>query len=394
MVTSGAGITDAGDQPHRPRTRSRWVQAAVSLGVLVLIFGFLFPKVADYGAVWETIKAMTPLERVSLAVVALLSVASFWPVLIAALPGLRTREAAVANLASTAVANTLPGGGALGVGVTITMQRSWGIAVGATVRAGLVVGVWSNFVKLGLPVIALCLLAATGEVRGGLVGAAVVGVIVLLATIFLFTLLLRSDRLARRIGALSSRVATAVLRAFGRGPAVGWDERASRFRAATVGLLARRWLRLTLTTIVSQLSLCVVLLLALRAVGVSEDELGWTKVLAGFAFIRLLSAVPITPGGLGVVELGLTAALSSGLPDRTTNQIAAAVLVYRALTWFVPIPLGILSWLFWRSNKSWRQSIDQRAQLFEKPEDQRADGMMKSVALPSENSRTDRVISE
>ena len=64
-------------------------------------------------------------------------------------------------------------------------------------------------------------------------------------------------------------------------------------------------------------------------------------MLAAFAFVRLLSAVPITPGGLGLVELGLTAALGSGLPDGTKNQIAAAVLLYRALTWLLPIPLGV-----------------------------------------------------
>jgi uncharacterized membrane protein YbhN (UPF0104 family) len=181
------------------------------------------------------------------------------------------------------------------------------------------------------------------------------------------------------------------MRPFNRGPFARWDERASRFRAETVAVLSHRWLRLTVTTIVSQLSLYFVLLVALRAVGVSEDEVGWTKALAGFAFIRLLSAVPITPGGLGVVELGLTAALSSGLPDSTTNQVAAAVLLFRALTWFVPIPLGAGCWTFWRSNKSWRRSVEERRAGLDA---QRAAGMMKSVAFPNENSRTERVISE
>jgi uncharacterized protein (TIRG00374 family) len=93
---------------------------------------------------------------------------------------------------------------------------------------------------------------------------------------------------------------------------------------------------------------------------VSEAEVSWIKVLAAFAFVRLLSAVPVTPGGLGVVELGLTAALGSGLSHGVQNQVAAAVLVYRALTWFVPIPLGMVSWLFWRSNRSWRRTTEER----------------------------------
>jgi putative heme transporter len=145
-----------------------------------------------------------------------------------------------------------------------------------------------------------------------------------------------------------------------RGPASGWDERARRFRADIIGLLAHRWVRITVATIVSHISLFLVLLVALRDVGVSNDEVSWTAALAAFSFVRLLSAVPLTPGGLGVVELGLTAALGSGLPDSTKNQIAAAVLLYRGLTWFLPIPLGVGCWLFWRTNTSWRHSIPER----------------------------------
>jgi len=86
-------------------------------------------------------------------------------------------------------------------------------------------------------------------------------------------------------------------------------------------------------------------------------------VLAAFAFIRLLSAVPITPGGLGVVELGLTAALGSGLDPATKSQIAAGVLLFRGLTWLLPIPLGMAAWVFWRVNKNWLHSPEERRAL-------------------------------
>jgi uncharacterized membrane protein YbhN (UPF0104 family) len=73
--------------------------------------------------------------------------------------------------------------------------------------------------------------------------------------------------------------------------------------------------------------------------------------------------VPVTPGGLGVVELGLTAALGSGLDSTGKNQVAAAVLLFRALTWFAPIPLGMLTGLFWRTNVSWRHTVEERRRL-------------------------------
>jgi uncharacterized membrane protein YbhN (UPF0104 family) len=101
---------------------------------------------------------------------------------------------------------------------------------------------------------------------------------------------------------------------------------------------------LTFTTVVSHLALWFVLLLALRHVGVSEQEVSWAEVLAVFAFARLLSAAPITPGGLGVVELALIGGLDAAgkstadvPPDLFRAQIAGAVLLFRALTYGVQI---------------------------------------------------------
>jgi uncharacterized membrane protein YbhN (UPF0104 family) len=336
---------------------AKWVRATLSLAVVALIFGFFFPKIADYGAVWQTITDMTWLELWTLGAVALWNLVSYWPMLTAVQPRLRLREAAVANLASTSVSNTMPGGGALAIGVTMSMQRSWGHPVAETTLAMVVSGVWNNFVKLGLPVVALGLLALNGEAGPGLAVAAVIGLAVLVVVIGMFALLLRSDRTAALVGRSTGQAISAVLRILRRPPVTGWDVRAVAFRGEVVTLLTRRWLRITITSLVSHLSLFLVLLLALRHVGVSNEEVSWQLVLAAFSFVRLVSAIPITPGGLGLVELGLTAALGAGLPESTRNQIVAAVLVYRALTWLLPIPLGVGCWVFWRINTSWRHDV-------------------------------------
>jgi uncharacterized membrane protein YbhN (UPF0104 family) len=336
------------------------VRAGASLAVVALIFGFFFPKIADYGEIWTTITAMSPLGLTALLAVAVGNLVATWPMLTAVQPGLRLREAAVGNLASTAVANTVPGGAALGIGVTMTMQRSWGIPVPETALATVASGVWNNFAKLGLPMVALALLALSGDAGAALSSAAVIGLVVLAAAIALFAMLLRSEHTAARVGAASGRVASALRTWFGRPPTSGWDDRAMAVRAEIVDLLRRRWIQITATALVSHLSLYAVLLVALRNVGVSNNEVSWQAVLAAYSFVRLLSAVPVTPGGLGVIELGLTAALGSGLSSHTNDEIAAAVLLYRALTWLLPIPLGIIGWVFWRTNTSWRHTIGER----------------------------------
>ena len=110
------------------------------------------------------------------------------------------------------------------------------------------------------------------------------------------------------------------------------------------------------------LALWFVLLLALRHVGVSEHEVSAIQVLAVFAFARLLSAAPITPGGVGFVELALIGGLYAAgrhhadVPlDMFKVEVTSAALLYRALTYGIQIPLGGFTYLIWRRKKSWRK---------------------------------------
>ncbi len=341
----------------------RIVQALISLAIVAGIFFGVMPLIADYGDVFDTIRAMTSLEIGSLVAFGLWNLMTYWFVLTAALPGLRLREAAVVNQASTAVSNTLPGGGVIGVGVSVAMLTSWGFTIGSIGRSAVVTGIWNNFVKLGMPVLALALLALDGELTPARVTAAAIGIIVLISAVVLFGLLLRSDRLARAIGRGVGSVVDWGRKLLRKEPMEGWGERSSEFRSDTIGLLRHRWLWLTVATLLSHISLYLVLLVALRHVGVSQEELSWIAVLAAFAFVRLISALPLTPGGVGVVELGYAAVMTIGLDDITSAQVVAAILVFRAVTYLLPIPLGLISYVIWRLNKTWKMSEEQRAEL-------------------------------
>lgn len=127
-----------------------------------------------------------------------------------------------------------------------------------------------------------------------------------------------------------------------------------KFRSRVIGLVRHRWLSLTIWTIISHLSLYAVLLTSLRQIGVSDDEVSWTQVLAVFAFARLLTAIPLTPGGLGVIELALIGGLDAAGGGHV--EVVGAVLLFRLLTYVVPIPFGLITYLFWRRNTSWHNS--------------------------------------
>jgi uncharacterized membrane protein YbhN (UPF0104 family) len=58
--------------------------------------------------------------------------------------------------------------------------------------------------------------------------------------------------------------------------------------------------------------------------------------------------LPVTPGGIGITELGLVGIMATSAGHRASAQVTAAVLLYRAVTYLPPIPLGALAWLVWR----------------------------------------------
>jgi len=97
------------------------------------------------------------------------------------LPSIRLREAAVVNLGSNAVASTLPAGGALAMGVSWAMLSSWGVSTAEYVLYTLVSGIWNVFARLGLPVLALLVLATASRPGAGLIAAADLAVLTALA---------------------------------------------------------------------------------------------------------------------------------------------------------------------------------------------------------------------
>jgi putative heme transporter len=329
-----------------PRTR-RLVQVALSLLLVVAIFYFLLRGI-DLATVWAEIKALTWLEMASLVAIAGWNLCTYAWVWMSVTPGLSFWRAMAMTQATTAVANTIPAGigAAVGIGMTYTMLGSWGYSRSRTTTAVLVSGVWNSFIKLGLPVLALALVALQGGATGGRVIAALLGIAGLAAAVVVFALMLRSEEVARRFGLLAGRAASRLLRVVRRPPVAGWELATVKFRTRTVGLVQRRWIAITVTSLVSHLSLYLVLLVTLRHVGVSDAEASWADVLAVFAFARLATAIPLTPGGAGFVEAVLIGGLVAAGGARP--QVVAAVLVYRALTWLLPIPVGIGAYLWWR----------------------------------------------
>jgi putative heme transporter len=350
--------------PHRARRRPmvRNIQIALSVAVVIAIFVLILPKIASYSAVWKVITDLTWIELASLVVATIFNLFTYWCQMQAAMPGLSLGQAVVNNQSSTTIANILPGGGVISLGVTYTMFHSWGFTGSEIALLISTTGIWNTFMKLGLPIVAVVMLSVTGQATNALLIPAGIGLAVLVGSIVLFGMVLWKKELARSIGDRVGRAWSWIRQRFRKLPVTTWGEAAVRFRKQTIKLLAKRWPALTVMTVVSHLALWFVLLLTLRHVGVSEQEVSTIQVLAVFAFARLLSAAPITPGGLGVVELALIGGLYAAGRNHTDvpldvfrAQVAAAALLFRTLTYGIQIPLGGFTYMIWQRKKSWRK---------------------------------------
>jgi putative heme transporter len=338
---------------RNPRVR-RALQAAISILIVGGIFWFVLGQFADLSSVWAAIRSLTWREISVLVVVAAWNLVTYWIQMVVCTPGLTYPQAMVLTESTTAVSNALPAGGAIGVGLTYSILGSWGFSNSRITLAVLTSGIWNNFAKLGLPVVALAILAVQGEGGGGSLVAAMAGVAGLIAAVVIFTLILRSEAFARSLGLFVERIANRVRGWLHKPPAEGYDRAVLKFRARTVGFVRRRWILLTIVTVIGHLSLFLVLLVSLRVMGVSEQDASWAQALAVFAFARLITAIPLTPGGVGIVELALIGGITSAGGQRA--EVVAAVLIFRLLTYVLPIVFGALTYLYWRRNRSWRDS--------------------------------------
>jgi uncharacterized membrane protein YbhN (UPF0104 family) len=323
-----------------PRSRLRGaITIGIGLVAVTATFLFVLPKIADYGDVWDAVKDLSGSQIGVLAGATLLNLVTFAPPWQAALPGLGFARAFILTQMSTASTYIAPGGAAVGIATSYAMLRSWGFHGSRIALAAAVVGAWNQFVLLTFPVVGLALLTLTHERNPLLETVAAIGLAVVVAGVGAFAAGLSTSRLAHWIGNLLARLVNRGLQLLRRGP-VRWNgDTAVSLRNEALDLLRRRWHVLTLAVLAGQLTVFVLFLACLRTLGVSAEDVSAIEAFAAWSFVRVLGSIPITPGGVGIVEVGLTGALVGF--GGGNAEVVAAVLVYRFLTVVPTLTLGL-----------------------------------------------------
>jgi uncharacterized protein (TIRG00374 family) len=336
-------------QTKRRRGRNRVIGIAVTVVVIGVVFAFLLPKIANYADVWKVIQGVSWEWIAALAGAVVLNVVTSAPPWMAALPGLGFLPALRVTQASTALSMVAPGGAAVGMATSFAMLRTWGISGRRVGLAALVTGVWNQLIILGFPIIAVAALVAEGGSNKTLEWVALIALIVFAVIVTGFAIGLQSARLARKVGDWAASAATWLKHLVRKGPVRWTGETLVRFREESIDLLRRRWHVLTLATLANHLTVFVLMVVSLRAVGITPSDVDVVEAFAAWCVARVLGSIPITPGGVGLVELGLTGVLVGF--GASNAQAVAATLLYRVLGTVPTLLLGLLAALTWKVHK-------------------------------------------
>lgn len=301
----------------------------------------VFPSLTEVFSSWPK---LTSLDPVWFSIAVVLEVAHFACTIALQRIALRTKawfSVATSQLAGNAISLVLPGGAAVGAATQFRMLAAAG---NDTTTA---VGGLTAFSLLGigglllLPIFVLPAILAGTPINNGLEHAALLG----LAAFVLFAgfgaAVLVLDGPIRWAG----RVVQAARNRWKRKsePMTGLPDQLVRERDRIRSVLGHQWKAATLLSSGRLFFDFFCLLATIRATGSNPNP---SLVLLAYAVAGLLALIPITPGGLGIVEAGLSGLLIlAGVPG---GDAVVATLAYRIISYWLPIVVGPFAYVAFR----------------------------------------------
>jgi len=274
-------------------------------------------------------------------------------------PGVSLKNAITADQSALAAGYGIAlGGGAVGTALRIHMFTKWGLTsqpIGASIVATAVV---PSFTTWGLPIVTLFPLVIAGKadnIELIVFGTAITLVVV---SIVFWAFALRSEflfALTGRIGSSLQQLATRRLpKRFNRAHKVVSQANphffSAELRKSIIDLLHKRGGQIFGASALTLVAAFFCLWTSATLFG--ANNLSIYEMLVAFSLVRVLIAVSPIPGAAGIAELGLIALLErSGV---STLDATGTTLLYRFITWFLPIVIGTVLW--WRYTHSPKES--------------------------------------
>jgi uncharacterized protein (TIRG00374 family) len=310
--------------------RRTLVKRAVWLAVTGVSLYLLAPSLM---AVLSSTPRLREIEPAWLGVMVALQVASFacqWWLQKVAMHTHDLFAVITSQLAGNAFGRIVPGGAAAAGALQFRMLMQAGLDAGA-VAAGLAAAAVLTFAAL-LALLVFCVpaLLGTQPVDRGLARAAWAGLALFVALAATGVTVMALDRPLQLAARLVAKVA--------RRPREAVETRLLGERDRLLEALGDGWWQAVLASVGKWGLDYATLLAALTAVGANPTP---SLILLAYCIAQLLGQIPITPGGLGFVEAGLTATLA--LARVSPANAVLATLAYRLVSYWLPLPVGLVA---------------------------------------------------
>jgi uncharacterized protein (TIRG00374 family) len=306
------------------------------LAVTAISLYLLAPAIIAVFGAFDELDEINPLWFVAMIALQVGSYACIWAIQRLAVRADHWGPVITSQLAANSFGRVVPGGVAASGAMQYAMLVRGGVpaaaaASGMTASSLLVFGT-----LLALPLLALPAIVTGVAVDPTLTRAALAGAIVFVLMVVVGAASVIWDRPLELIG----RAAQAILNRLrpGHEPIGGIPERLLQERDVVVGVLGRQWWEALLLAAGRWVLDYLTLIAALYAVGATPRA---SLVLLAFCTAQLLGTMPLTPGGLGFVEAGLTGTLA--LAGVGAGAALVATLAYRLVSFWLPIPAGAVA---------------------------------------------------
>ncbi|HEY4279179.1 MAG TPA: lysylphosphatidylglycerol synthase transmembrane domain-containing protein [Conexibacter sp.] len=322
------------ERQQDPSVRRRVVRAGIWLTLTAISLYLVAPSLLDVLGSWRQVRQFQPLWLLAMLVLQGLSFACMWALQRLALRPVALAPVITSQLAGNALAKIAPGGGALGAALQYRMLVAAGVGREKAVGGLTVVNLLTFAMVLAMPVLAIPTLLRGGVDRD-LVEVAALGMAVFVVLAAVGAVLISFDSALRWVGRLVQRIGHKLRR---NGPAMdGLPARLVRERDRILRTFGPRWKLALASTVGRWMFDYGTLLAALAAVHATPRPF---LVLLAFCAAQVLAQIPLTPGGLGFVEAGLTGMLS--LAGVAPGDAVLATFAYRLFSYWLPLPLGLL----------------------------------------------------
>lgn len=295
------------------------------------------PSLLDVLGSWRDLERIDLLWFPAMLALQAGGLACLWALQRMALHRARWPDVIQSQLAGNALGKIAPAGGAIGAALQYRMLVESGLERGRTVAGITAVNLLTFAVVLALPVLALPAFLR-GSVDRNLVEATLIGVAVFFLMSAAGVALLAFNRPLELVGRAVQGARNRLRRH--AEPLRRLPERLAGERDKLLATLGPSWKRAVAATIGRWAFDYATLLAALAAVGSTPRP---ALVLLAFCAAQVLAQVPVTPGGLGFVEAGLTAMLA--LAGVGAGQAVLATFAYRLFAYWLQLPAGLVGFI-------------------------------------------------